>query len=102
MDALRQERRNILAEEKRLKALLDIAKAKTKRKQDLMVAKRAEKERRDAAGKYRRAQRLALLESAAKEERALLCQKLELPINDMNYGINVGKGVVAPLGGACG
>jgi hypothetical protein len=53
LEALRQEKRNILAEEKRLKALLDLEKAKTKRKQDLLTAQRAEKERKAAAGSER-------------------------------------------------
>ena len=102
LEALREEKRNIILEEKRLKALLDIEKAKTKRKADRLAAQRAEKERREAAGKYRRAQRMKMLAEAREEERRLLIEKLDIADESAPYGVRVGKGVIGPLGSSLG
>ena len=54
MEALRQEKRAIQLEERRLKALLDIEKAKATRAADRQAAARAERHRRQAKVDYRR------------------------------------------------
>ncbi len=85
-----------------MKALLDLEKSKSKRKQDLLTAQRAEKERKAASGLFRRAQRRNLLDQMFQEERELLLEKLDIQDNPLEYGVKVGKGVIAPLGGSCG
>ncbi len=54
LEALRQEKRAIQLEERRLKALLDIEKAKAARAADRQAAARAERHRRQAKVDYRR------------------------------------------------
>ena len=75
---------------------------KGKRKADLLAAQRAEKERRAAAGKYRRAQRMKLIAAAEKEERMLLMEKLDINAHNYDFKVNVGKGCIGPLGGTLG
>ena len=58
LEALRAEKRMILKEENRLKALLDLEKANSCRKSDLMAAVRAERQRKQMQLDYRRQQRL--------------------------------------------
>jgi hypothetical protein len=54
LEALRQEKRAIQMEERRLKALLDIEKANAARAADRMAAARAEKQRKQAKVEFRR------------------------------------------------
>ena len=54
LEALRTEKRAIIAEEKRLKALLEMERAKAARKADRQAAARAEKQRQAAKLEYRR------------------------------------------------
>ena len=144
-----------------MKALLDIERAKQKRKQDLMAAQRAEKERMDAKGRRRREQRREEVRTCVQasnllsvcalsvadfhrrslvhsvcafdvffvciacaqhneilvcaclpyhccqveflhmQEQDLLKEKLGLE-EEEDYGIRVGLGVTAPLGGRMG
>ena len=58
LDALRAEKRMILNEERRLKALLDLEKTNSKKKQDMLAAQRAERERKQMQNNFRRQQRL--------------------------------------------
>lgn len=54
LEALRMEKRAILAEEKRLKALLELERMKAARKADRQAAARAEKQRQASKLEYRR------------------------------------------------
>jgi hypothetical protein len=56
LEALRQEKRLIATEEKRLKALLDLEKTNGHRKGDLLAAQRAERQRKQVQAEYRRQQ----------------------------------------------
>ncbi|CAM9155037.1 unnamed protein product [Chrysoparadoxa australica] len=53
LDALRREKRAIIEEEKRLRALLDLEKSNAHRKAQLMAAARAEKQRKETKAAYR-------------------------------------------------
>ncbi|GLE01800.1 hypothetical protein PINS_up010638 [Pythium insidiosum] len=55
LELLRREKRAIIDEEKRLKALMDLEKTNSHRKMDLIAAKNAEKHRRQEREEYRRA-----------------------------------------------
>lgn len=101
LEQLREEKRLIAQEEKRLKALLDIERAKQKRKQDLMKAKRAEKERLASKMRKRREERREEVEFLELQERELLKEKLGLEEED-DYGIRVGIGITGALGGRMG
>merc|ERR1712048_1256330 len=101
MGQLREEKRLIAQEEKRLKALLDIERAKQKRKADLMLAKRAEHERLNSKKKYYRQKRLQEVKIMKEREVALLREKLEISA-DAGYGIRIGAGTRGPLGGTMG
>ena len=79
LDALRREKRAILEEERRLKALLDIEKTQANRKMQVLAAHRAEKQRHAAKGEYRRRQFTAALENHYKREADVLAAKLEVP-----------------------
>ena len=61
LDSLRREKRLIAAEEKRLKALRDLEKTNGKRKQDLLAAQRAERQRKQAQSKFLREQRRKMM-----------------------------------------
>ena len=61
LDSLRREKRLINAEEKRLKALRDLEKTNGKRKQDLLAAQRAERQRKQAQSKFLREQRRKMM-----------------------------------------
>ncbi len=101
LEQLREEKRLIALEEKRLKALLDIERAKQVRKQDLMAAQRAEKERLASKTRVLREARREEVEFVHQQEQELLKEKLGLEDED-DYGIRVGLGVTAPLGGRMG
>ena len=76
LEALRREKKAILVEERRLKALLDLGKSEQHAKQDLLAAQRAERQRAAAVREHKRATRLA--EAAEQEEimSGLLREKL--------------------------
>jgi DNA repair exonuclease SbcCD nuclease subunit len=78
LDVLRAEKRMILLEEKRLQALMGVEKSKSTRKNDMMAAMRAEKQRRAQKLEFRRQQRM-LAESRYQEAHAqALLEKLGL------------------------
>ena len=78
LDALRLEKRVILQEERRLKALLDIEKTKSHAKADKMAASRAERQRAGAKAEYRRTANVEMLEDHRGRERELLRVKHEI------------------------
>ena len=79
LEALRAEKRMIAMEERRLKALLDLERAKTKNKQDLMAAHRAEKQRKHIQHEFRRKKREAYELEFRRQQKLLLRDKLGIP-----------------------
>lgn len=61
LEALRREKRAIIEEERRLKALLDLEKTNVHRKQDRLAAARAEKQRHMAKREFRRREQMSAL-----------------------------------------
>ena len=78
LDALRREKRVIMEEERRLKALLDIEKTNSHRKEDKMAAARAERQRKLAKAEYRRTANIEMLEDHRGREKDLLRVKHEI------------------------
>ncbi|KAJ0396000.1 hypothetical protein P43SY_000773 [Pythium insidiosum] len=78
LELLRREKRAIIDEEKRLKALMDLEKTNSHRKMDLIAAKNAEKHRRQEREEYRRRQRQLELEQREQRYKQLLKEKLAL------------------------
>ena len=79
LEALRKEKRAIMEEERRLKALLDLEKTNGHGKADRMAAVRAEKMRHATKAEYRRSQNLAAIEDLRTREMDLLIFKHDLP-----------------------
>lgn len=75
MEALRQEKRAIMEEEHRLKALLTLEKANANLKADRLAAERAEKQRAQAKLAHRRDAYKSSLSSVVKEEGLALKKK---------------------------
>lgn len=78
LELLRREKRAIIDEEKRLKALLDLEKTNSHRKMDLLAARNAEKHRRQEKEEYRRRQRQQELQERDHRYKQLLREKLAL------------------------
>ncbi|KAG7386610.1 hypothetical protein PHYPSEUDO_015518 [Phytophthora pseudosyringae] len=78
LELLRREKRAIIDEEKRLKALLDLEKTNSHRKLDLLAARNAEKRRRQEKEEYRRHQRQQELQERDERYKQLLKEKLAL------------------------
>ncbi|KAL4111127.1 hypothetical protein PRIC1_002808 [Phytophthora ramorum] len=78
LELLRREKRAIIDEEKRLKALLDLEKTNSHRKMDLLAARNAEKRRRQEKEEYRRLQRQQELHEREATYKQLLKEKLAL------------------------
>ncbi|TMW69025.1 hypothetical protein Poli38472_001181 [Pythium oligandrum] len=78
LELLRREKRAIIDEERRLKALMDLEKTNSHRKMDLIAAKNAEKKRRQEKEEYRRKQRQQELEFREQRYKQLLKEKLAL------------------------
>ena len=78
LEALRSEKKAIQMEEKRLKALLDLEKTNAHRKEDLLTAQRAEKQRKQEVSNHKRNQRLKEKMEADTISRELLMQKLDI------------------------
>lgn len=78
LEMLRREKRAIIDEEKRLKALMDLEKTNSHRKLDLIAARNAEKKRRQDKEEYRRQQRLQEIEMREQRYKQLLKEKLAL------------------------
>merc|ERR1719247_784514 len=78
LEALRQEKRAIQMEEKRLKALLDLEKTNGHRKQDQQAATRAERQRKQAIQQHSRTQRIKEKDEVDRVRRDLLRAKLNV------------------------
>mmetsp|Transcript_8891 Transcript_8891/g.15111 ORF Transcript_8891/g.15111 Transcript_8891/m.15111 type:complete len:219 (+) Transcript_8891:92-748(+) len=78
LEALREEKRAIMEEEARLKALLSLEKVKTHGKTDRLAAERAQRQRRAAKGVYRRQEYRDSLDEVIKEESVALRKKNKL------------------------
>eukprot|EP00948_MAST-09A_sp_MAST-9A-sp1_P001385 g1385.t1 len=78
LEQLRKEKRMIQEEERRLKALRDLEKTNGKRKQDLLAAQRAEKQRKQAQSKFLRKQRIRMQQLKEQKEVQLLREKLDM------------------------
>ncbi|RHY03590.1 hypothetical protein DYB36_007633 [Aphanomyces astaci] len=78
LDALRREKRVIIEEEKRLKALLDLEKTNSHRKMDMLAAQNAEKRRKQEKIEYRMKQRKDQLHDRDERYKDLLKSKLAL------------------------
>ena len=76
--ALRDEKRAIIMEERRLKALLDLERANLRRKQDLLAAQRAERKRHQAKIEHRRQKYTQQMEAREKEKMLILKEKFGL------------------------
>jgi hypothetical protein len=79
LNALRREKRAIMEEERRLKALLDLEKTNGHGKADRMAAVRAEKMRHSTKSDYKRQQNLRQLSGLRDKEKGLLVMKHALP-----------------------
>lgn len=75
LEALRQEKRAIQLEEKRLKALLDLERAGQHRKADLLAAQRAERHRKSAKSEYYRQQYRAAHKKRENQKTEILMEK---------------------------
>ena len=84
LDALRREKRAIVTEERRLKALLDLEKTRTRAKIDTQAAVRAERQRKAARGDLRRQKHNDQLRKRREQERDLLRVATEAPDNPDN------------------
>lgn len=72
LDALRREKRAIVEEERRLKALLDLEKTNTRRKADRLAAQRAEKQRHTSKREFRQNEnKKAITDILDREQEAL-------------------------------
>lgn len=76
LDTLRKEKKAIIEEEKRLKALLDIEKSKLRTKDDVIEAQRADKHRREAAALFKRIEVLKMAEAEKDHEAEILREAL--------------------------
>jgi len=78
LDALRKEKRAIMDEEQRLKALLALEKVTVNGKADRLIAERAQRQRKDAKLAYRRMVYKDSLDQVLEEEREALMKKYAL------------------------
>ena len=78
LESLRKEKRIIMEEERRLKALLDIEKTKAHRKEDRLAAARAERQRKAARSEFKRSANKDMLDSHKRRENELLMKKHEV------------------------
>ncbi len=92
LDDLRRERRLILEEEKRLKALCDIERTKAHRKEDRIAAVRAERRRKVAKNKHRLVENKNLLMEEEQTQKKILRLKhnISMPPNNTftSYSLN--------------
>ena len=75
LDALRREKRAIMEEEQRLKALLALEKVTHSAKADRLVAERAQRQRKEAKFNHRRVTYKDSLDRIIEEERTALIKK---------------------------
>lgn len=77
--ALRREKRAIVEEERRLKALLDLEKVQTRAKIDMLAAERAERQRKAAKNELRRQRNVESLSKSRAVETELLRVATDAP-----------------------
>jgi len=80
LEALRKEKRAILDEEQRLRALLSLEKVTVNGKADRLVAERAQRQRHEAKLEHRRRIYKDSLDQIMEEERIALMKKHGLPV----------------------
>lgn len=78
LESLRREKKKILEEERRLKALLDLEKTNATRKQDRIVAERAERKRQYTKIAYRRETNKKLVDMKFQRKQEMLRRKHEI------------------------
>jgi len=78
LESLRREKKKILEEERRLKALIDLEKTNATRKQDRIVAERAERKRRNTKIACRRESNKKLLDMKFQRRQEMLIRKHEI------------------------
>jgi hypothetical protein len=78
LDALRREKRKILEEEKRLKAMIEIEKLNAQRKEDRIKAERAERKRKIDKTSVRVELNKTIINDKAKAEQSILRIKLNI------------------------
>ena len=81
LDALRREKRAIMEEEQRLRALLSLEKVTVDGKSDRLAAVRATRQRADAKAQHRRDLYKASLDVVTTEESLALRKKHDLPLD---------------------
>jgi len=86
LEALRQEKRAIMDEEQRLKALLTLEKVTVSGKADRLVAERAQHHRHAAKLEHRRTVYRESLNRVIQEEQEALRKKHALPLNNLSSG----------------
>jgi len=78
LEALRREKRQILDEEKRLKAMIEIEKLNVQRKDDRIRAVRAERRRKRKKTSTRQALNKSMIDGQVKVERSILRVKHQI------------------------
>ena len=81
LDALRREKRAIIEEEQRLRALLSLEKVTVDGKSDRLAAVRATRQRAEAKAQHRRDLYKASLDVVTAEESIALRKKHDLPLD---------------------
>lgn len=76
LEALRAEKRLIMEEERRLKALIEVEKTKLNTKEDLAAAMRAEKQRKEMQREFRRQKRMQFEKEMKQQHTLALKEKL--------------------------
>lgn len=101
VDMLREQKRYLLLEEKRIKALIDYEKALAYQKQEHYEAINAEKHRREDKLREQRNMKLKKAAENKKLRQEILRERLAVK-EDNPFVLRVGKGVIGPLGGHLG
>lgn len=81
LEALRREKRAIIEEEQRLRALLALEKTTQNKKADRLAAMRAQKQRAEAKKDYRRQQYIDSLDQVLKEEEYNVKKRFDLLVD---------------------
>ena len=86
IEILRREKRHILEEEKRLKAMIEIEKLNAQRKDDRLRAERAERKRKRVKTTERQARNKSMIEEHVKIEQDILRIKHNLKAEEGDFG----------------
>lgn len=101
VDMLREQKRYLLLEEKRIKALIDYEKALAFEKKEHYEAINAEKHRREDKLREERNMKLKKAAENKKLRQEILRERLAVK-EDNPFVLRTGKGVIGPLGGHLG